>query len=790
MPIVDFDLRRRSFGNWKLEIGNSLPLNMDQTSNILAAFITPSLAAIGVGAMSVPIIIHLLARRRFKRIRWAAMEFLLDAERRNRRRVRMEEWILLALRCLAVALLGLMVARPFVSPGALASAWGGSKRTERILVIDDSFSMSYTQADDSPFARSKAALRRLVDSIRMETPDDAVTLVRTSNPANPVSLGTYLDTEQAGELLARIEAMTPSQRSMDLAAVIKGVADLLERDAGIVDASVYFVGDFQRVDWGPKEGATSARTDLSLLEPLRAWQDKKRSLRAFLVNVGEDEAVNDAVLDFRMEGGRPVAGTSGMVRAELAHYGPNSIGPVSVDVQVGQRAQPPKSVESLGAYQQAVVEIESNFLRVGDESLRVEMPRDALPLDNVRYASVDVVSAIRVLIVNGEPSADEYEDEVSLLRTALRPEGEVFSGHEVTVIEESALEGTALSAYHAVILANVYRLSEPAIELVERFARSGGGVMIFLGDQVDATSYKDFLYRDGAGLLPVAPTEVMHPAEPVRLVIADRLHPALGALGGGEDPLGLGQIPFFEYFATLAGQPDAAADADKAGKPESAEDQPNLPRVIARFNDADQSPAIVERAFGLGRVMLFTTSADKEWNLWADHPTYLPVLTELLRHLTAGGTRASFRVGQPIQMDIEAGVYEPTVAVRTPGYPDEPEATTSIVPVPESERLQIRWEQSFSAGIYQFALRRLDGTESVRFVAVNVDPRESNLAMVSEDDIRQLMEGIPYYYVKGLDRMSTVASEARTELWTPVLLFAALVLMSEQFLAFWWGRRR
>ncbi|RME39341.1 MAG: hypothetical protein D6788_05670, partial [Planctomycetota bacterium] len=84
---------------------------MGSTSLMLAAFVSPALFWGGAAAVAAPILIHLLARRRFRRIRWAAMEFLLDAERRNRRRLRMEEWILLALRCLAVVLLAAMIAR-------------------------------------------------------------------------------------------------------------------------------------------------------------------------------------------------------------------------------------------------------------------------------------------------------------------------------------------------------------------------------------------------------------------------------------------------------------------------------------------------------------------------------------------------------------------------------------------------------------------------------------------------------------------------------------------------------
>lgn len=755
---------------------------------ILAAFVTPALAAIGAGAMAVPILIHLLARRRFKRIRWAAMEFLIDAERRNRRRIRMEEWILLALRCLAVLLLGLLVARPFLSPGAWASTWGGTRRTERIILLDDSFSMGLSKDGDSPFARSKAATARLVESFRQETPDDAVTILRTTAPSAPVVLGAYLDAEQVQGILARVEALSVSQRSMDLGGVVKAAAELLERDAGIVDASLYVVSDFQRRDWASETAGSGARGDRGVMDPLRAWQDRKRSLRVYLINLGEENAVNDAVVALGLRGGRPVAGTTHMIEAQVAHFGPGSIGPVPILVEVGQRAQEPRTLERLGAFQPATISMESQFLRAGDESVRVELPPDALPIDNVRYSAVDVVSSIRVLIVNGEPSADEYEDEVALLRTALRPEGEVFSGHEVTVVDEAAFDGTPLSTFHAVILANVHRLSEPAIESLERFVRAGGGVMVFLGDQVDPSAYNVTLFRDGSGFLPVAIGEVVHLDAPTRLVVADRLHPALGAVASGDDPLGLGQIAFFDFYKSiLPGQPENAAEDN------NDDEAANVGRaaVIARFTDPDSSPALVERRFGEGRVLLVTTTADKEWNLWADHPTYLPIITELLRHLTARGSRqGDFIVGSPIELPVEPGKFEPTVAVRLPGYPNVPEATAAIVTDAQTQHSKLRWEQSDAAGMYQFALRGLDGSETVRLAAVNVEPTESNLTMADDDSVRQLMEAIPHVYIKGFERLAGVTNEAKTELWIPVLIAAAVILMGEQFLAFFWGRRR
>ena len=105
-------------------------------SNIL---MHPEMLALGALAISVPIIIHLLNRRRFKEVDWAAMEFLLDAEQKNKKRVRLEHWILLLLRCLTMLLIGTLIARPFL-PSNLSTALFDTQQYERILLLDDSLS--------------------------------------------------------------------------------------------------------------------------------------------------------------------------------------------------------------------------------------------------------------------------------------------------------------------------------------------------------------------------------------------------------------------------------------------------------------------------------------------------------------------------------------------------------------------------------------------------------------------------------------------------------------------------
>ena len=751
---------------------------------VLAAFVTPGLALAGAGAVSIPIIIHLLARRRFKRIRWAAMDFLLDAERRNRRRIRMEEWILLALRCLAVLLLGLILSRPFLSAARSVLAWGGSRPVERIFLLDDSLSMAYQSGDATSLARAKAAVRGLLEFLRRETPDDPVTVVRTTRMSQPLEVGAFLDDAKAEDLVSRIDAVGPSQRSMDLAEVVRSVADLLRRDAGILNAAVYLVSDFQNLDW-PGAAGGEMDSDAGLFQPVSAWSKENRNLRLVLINVGDENAANHAVTELKLSGGPFVAGTEAVLQTEVSNFASRPADRMDLRVTVGGKPAAAKSINALGERRTAIVEFEIALAQSGDEFLRVELPVDALPGDDARFAATEVFRAVRILVVNGEPAADDYDDEAALLATALHPEGEVFSGHEVTVIDESGLEGAPLATYHAVVFANVYRISETAVESLDRYIRGGGGVVIFLGDQVDPDSYNASLFRDGKGWLPLELAETVRPAESTHMTITDTLHPALRGLAGPDDPLGIGQIPFLAYFAMREAEGSQGAEANL-----NSESARNV-AVLARFDSADGPPAIVERVFGAGRVLLLNTTADKEWNVWADHPTFVPVINEFLRYAARRADAAeSAKVGFPVELPFDVAAYENDAGVRTPAYPNEPEAPVSAVPDNDGQGMVFRWDHTDTAGIYHFALRRRDGGETVRYVAVNFDPRESDLTMAQEEQLRRTVGGIPMDYVRGVEKLLDASDEGRTELWRSFLLAVLLVLMGEQTIAWWWGRGR
>lgn len=763
---------------------------------MLAAFVNPGLFTLGVAGVALPVLIHLFARRRFKRIRWAAMDFLIDAEKRNRRRVRLEELLLMLLRCAAVFLIGVALARPFLSPEGVAAAWAGRARTERVFVIDDSFSMGYESADGVAFDRAKQAVRRLLEVIRRESPDDSATVIRTSAPQTPVESGTFLNDVQTETLLSRIDALAPTQRSMDPAVVVEGVAEVLGGGTDVVSAAVYFISDFQRVDWVERTqdpgGSGGAE---AVFDPLMAWAGKDRGLRLVLVNVGGGPASNRAVTELAVRAGQLVVGAQATLGVQVANFTDGPADPLELRVTLGNIPQAGKMTPQLDTRQLTTVELPVELLRAGSDGLRVELPPDGLSLDNARYLAVDVAGAIRVLLVNGEPAIDEFHDEVALLKTALRPEGEVFSGNEIVVVDEAGLDQTNLNGFHAVVLANVFRLSDPGVESLERYVRQGGGVVLFLGDQIDSELYNSTLYREGDGLLPAALGERVRGAAR-SLTVVDRLHPVLRGLSREGDPLGIGRIPFYEYFASIPFSaeevPGGVGDAAGGGLSSDTNVAPPRPaRVIAAFNDDEQRPAIVERPLGAGRVVLVTTTADKEWHLWPDHPTFLPVMMELVQHVARRGESGThYIVGSPIALPFDPAVYEPDALVRTPAYPAEQEVNLTAQASEDGRGLALVWPHTEQSGFYQFLLRRREGGEAVRLAAVNVDARESDLAACEETDLRRALGEVPFQYIGGLEELAAGVSEARTEFWRAALIAGFLALMGEQLLAWWWGRKR
>src|SRR6516164_5864032 len=151
---------------------------------MLEMFLNPGYVAAGAALVSLPIIIHLINRMRFKRVRWAAMEFLLKSQKRNRRRLIIEQLLLLLMRCALVVLAAFLVSRFIGCSGTGLDA----QTTTHFVVLDDTLSMTDQWKDQGVAKTSFDEAKRLIKDIAKNAAQagaaQELKLVLLSDPGN------------------------------------------------------------------------------------------------------------------------------------------------------------------------------------------------------------------------------------------------------------------------------------------------------------------------------------------------------------------------------------------------------------------------------------------------------------------------------------------------------------------------------------------------------------------------------------------------------------------------------
>jgi hypothetical protein len=191
---------------------------------MLAVLFSTSAAALATlaGAAAVPVIIHLLNRRRFRIVEWAAMRFLLAAQRQNVRRLRLEQWLLLAVRCLLLILLVAAMAgiTPWAEalwqrllPGGAVAGPAVTGRTHKVIVLDGSLSLTVRGNDGTTaFDKAKALAAGLV---RDSAAGDAFSVILLAAPPQSVVPG---PADEAAKVANEIEALRCPHGAADLGA--------------------------------------------------------------------------------------------------------------------------------------------------------------------------------------------------------------------------------------------------------------------------------------------------------------------------------------------------------------------------------------------------------------------------------------------------------------------------------------------------------------------------------------------------------------------------------------------
>jgi len=710
------------------------------------------LALWGLALASAPIIIHLLNRRRFKVVEWAAMEFLLASSRKNYRRIRLEQLILLALRMLIIVLLVLVVSRPIGRSRVLAGL--GERRRFLLLVFDASMSMGCRDGALSAYDRGIAYAEEVMSSLRE---GETWALIVAAGQPRAVGEEPSFDLDAARAAVAR-DRIPLSDKGADLPAALAQAGEILERSKSPLK-EIHLVTDLQRVGWLPPGGSPGP-------EQVAALKRLGEKARVVIVDVGSREPVNLAVTALETENAPVVVGGQIALRASVANYGPTAASDVRVHLLVDgfrQQTSPPRTI---GPGETATWEFRHAFRSPGPHTVTVELPNDALERDNRRFLALEVRKAVRVLLVDGEPGSEPFTGETDYLREALRPgqKAEGISLFAPETITPEALTAAELPAYDAVVLANVERLPGAAVATFEAYVREGGALLVFPGDRIDRAFYRQALYAGGDGLLPCWFGEAS--GDPVERKDATHL---------AEDP---GDHPFLSLFreqkVIRLSSPSFYRRVRLEGLTEGG-----ATRVVCRF--ADGSPAIIERQWGRGRVVVFASTADDEWNDMPAWPAYLTLVQEILTRTARGsGANRNLMVGEPLMRPVPPELFGGTVRLVRPGGA----RPLTLQPTPSEGRLVVTYDQTDRAGLYELIFEGESGEAGRDFVAVNVPSRESDVRRITGQELRKAFPGFRFDYQRGRQRRVQRAVEATGgELWRPLAYALLCLLFLESFLA-------
>ncbi len=605
----------------------------------------------GALAVSVPVLIHLLNRRRYVVRPFAAMTFLQQAFARRRKRLRMENLLLLLLRCLVVLLAALAMALPFVPPDSFLSLVTAGRR-DVVLVVDRSGSMGRlvapgTTLDDRVLERVRAQIAGLAgergDTVTLITPGGGDLLPAPIGASPEAALG-ILD---AG--------LPPPGGVADMVAAVRLVEDRVRAvHRGRLDIEVFT--DLQESSWGENLGPLFAAV----------FEDGGGSLRIVDV-VGEAGAMGNVGVE-SLEAEEPllIRGDVVTFTAVLRNHGEVAVRDGEATFRLDGPGPDEPVVRKLTGLEIPPRGTEDVTLRLrlddaGPHHLEVRLRGDALPFDDARTLAFEVRDGIDVLLVDGRAGGDPLDGAAAYLQLALDPgvEGDDLQlrRFRTSVVDVRAFEeaGRDLYKHDAIVLADVDVVGARTAEVLEEVVRSGTPLLVFTGDRVDPAMANERL----AGLLPMRVGPPL--GDPsgagdqdyVTLVLDDPPAPEL-ALFADPRLAVLLQVPVLawnrlEPWTTEtvttdeapAETPDAPPDGGDAAPDDDAPADPTGgdtdAEVLAWFVDAlgGRTPAIVQATRGLGRVVLVATSADDSWSLLPRHPaTWLPLVHELMSALT------------------------------------------------------------------------------------------------------------------------------------------------------------
>jgi hypothetical protein len=513
--------------------------------------------------------------------------------------------------------------------------------------------------------------------------------------------------------------------------------------------------------------------DASVGDVARRWREQ--GVRVRVVDVGGDEVGNIALLALVPLERAILAGTETHWEATIRNDSPRVLSRAKAILRVDDRPTEVPLPE-IQPRQVVRVPLSARFPSQGMHEISFQLPEDELAGDNQLWVAVPVKDSLLIRLVDGEPSSEPFGSEVDYLAAPLSIGVGDAEAWRIEVVQEENFLNPRLEPADVLILANVAAPTADQAGKLAQLVRGGMGLMIFTGGRLDTGLYNERLYRSGEPLLPVSLKAQAD--ESIRGVTVEAVRPSPIEKLLELKPSALERVPVRQVMSVDEPAPDAGAV-----------------RVLARWNDPARSPAVVERVVGEGRVLLWTTTADRTGNDWPIEPSFVMAIREAVRgtarpasydHTVTAGERPTRVVRSSHQLA--------NVRLTPPGAGEPKSLTSAAIEDRVSGDTTPGWEIAVAdtrrAGPYHVSWDEGPlGTQQDLFAA-NPDARESDLERIASADLKGLLAPLKVEVAAARSDGKDAFSATGREIWHEMAWVLAGLLILEPILASWVGRSR
>lgn len=770
-------------------------------------FLNPTLLWFGLGA-AIPVIIHLLHRQRYRRVRWGAMQFLLKAIKRTQRRVRLEHIILLIVRMIIMTLLALALARPSLESTLLH----GSSDVNYIFAIDNSYSMGYKKGADDALKQAKQRVKKLIEQTSMSM-EDTITIIRMNEYPDD-DPGIQKDLKKSSFTNEVIDGIELSDYGSSAYRVFLRIKQEMEKTRNKYK-KIYVLTDMQKNSWIPSTGEEKDKLR-ELLKQLSTDKDTK----IYILNVGGDETKNVAIVKFKSNQPTITTKSEANFTAEVFNFSEEAA--TNLDLTIYVR-EPEESIDknryttkiNLDPGKSSSHSFKLDFTKPGPHFIRAEISSDFLETDDKRYLAVDVKQTMNILLVDGDYHKKWQKSETGPIRKMLDPREDQRHGFKCDTrvgVDMLTVDEITEGSFDCIVLANVNEIPEDKAQALYKYVYSGGGLFITLGDKIITESYNKDLYANGKGILPVqlTKTEGQVPFQRGNSIFRfNRMksdHPVFKEFVDMPSNLLFDKRLMFYKFYTF--------NKDSI--------DPKTTSVLLNWDDFNNNPAMIEKKIGDGKSIIYSSTWDDEWNQgWPGHIPFGMLTFELVRYLAARPMKnINFTVGQTIEYTIpilNKATFLLTHEQHPLGSPDG--GSKSVNPEPPKEGSQDIYMKLYyppksstkkddknaisNSGIHKIGIWSLSYSKAdidkgkppgpITFFAVNTasDPAapeqsESNLIRISKEELRADLSGFEFEYVGEGAKDKDISSSSH--IWKYVLYLLLGFLLVESLLAWLFGR--